>query len=148
MSRPTADRLADEAGRCLAERKAEGAWQGLHDRALTYLTRLSTQQLGAPVIACLDLARDDGPLLEQAARALAIRAAGNLDAVAHMMLAYPTHGPDARVDRLVAGQRLLPVFRHVEVGDAQEWPDHDFVLGRTSRSRLAALPSAPAASAA
>lgn len=75
MSRPTADRLADEAAQCLAEWKADASWQGLRDLALAHLTRWPTL-LGTPVIACLDLASDGGPLLDEAARALAIKAAG------------------------------------------------------------------------
>lgn len=77
MNQPTADRLADEAAQCLAEWKADASWQDLRDRALTHLTRWPTL-LGTPVISCLDLTRDGGPLLEQAARALAIKAAGHI----------------------------------------------------------------------
>lgn len=68
---------------------------------------------------------------------------GDTGAVAPTVLAYPTHGPDARVDWLVASRHLLPAFRHVEVIDAQDLSDHNIVLGRVSRSRLAALLSAP-----
>lgn len=77
MSRPTPDRLADEASQCLTEWKADASWQDLRERALAHLTRWPAL-LGAPVIACLDLARDGGPLLEQAARAMAIKAAGHI----------------------------------------------------------------------
>ncbi|WP_433892727.1 hypothetical protein [Streptomyces sp. CA-111067] len=73
---------------------------------------------------------------------------GDTGAVAPTMLAYPTHGPDARVDWLVTSRHLLPVFHHVEVIDAQHLSDHNIVLARASRSRLAALLAAPAASAA
>ncbi|WNI18725.1 hypothetical protein [Actinacidiphila sp. ITFR-21] len=64
---------------------------------------------------------------------------GDTGAAAPTMLAYPTHGPDARVDWLVACHHLLPVFHHVEVIDAQNISDQNIVLARTSRGRLKAL---------
>jgi hypothetical protein len=64
------------------------------------------------------------------------------------MLACPTHGPDARVDWLVASRHLLPVFHDVQVIDAQDFSDHNIVIARASRSQLAAMLSDPADAAA
>jgi len=74
MSRPTADRLADEAHQCLAQWKGDDAWKALLGGALAHLTRWPTM-LGTPVVDRLDLSRDGRPLLEEGARALAIKAA-------------------------------------------------------------------------
>lgn len=79
-----------------------------------------------------------------------LRTAGLVDIAAHLaqtrdaavaptMLACDTHGPDARVDWLVASRHILPVFHRLDVIDAQDISDHNLVLARASRTELAAL---------
>lgn len=98
--------------------------------------------------------------MDQVPHAL-LHAAGIVDIAAHLaqatddtepvkptMLAYDTHGPDARVDWLVASRHLLPGFHHVEVVDAQHLSDHNIVLARASRTALASLLSGLAITAA
>jgi hypothetical protein len=64
------------------------------------------------------------------------------------MLAYPSYGPDARVDWLCASRQLLPVFHDVRVVDAQDLSDHNIVIARASRTQLAAMLCDPTLTAA
>lgn len=81
-----------------------------------------------------------------------LHTAGLIDIAAHLspaprmshtvdptMLAYDTHGPDARVDWLVASRAIVPVFYDVEVIDTQDISDHNLVVGRARRSELARM---------
>jgi len=64
---------------------------------------------------------------------------GGADRLDPTMLASETHGPDARVDWLMASHQLLPVFTQVAVIDARDISDHNLVIANASASGLAQL---------
>lgn len=74
MSRTTVHHLADEAHQCLALWKADESWRALQKHALLHLSRWPGL-LGAAAVEQLDLSHDGAPLLEEGARALAIKTA-------------------------------------------------------------------------
>lgn len=65
--------------------------------------------------------------LQDVARHLAVTA-GDTAAVARTVDASPTHGPDARIDRIYASKELLPAVRKVEVIDMKGLSDHHTVV--------------------
>lgn len=112
MSRPTADRLADQAHHFQTQWKSDASWTALQNHALSHLTRWPGL-LGATVVERLDLARDGAPLLEEAARALAIKAAANALADDDLPGALPVAIPvEEAVHALTAHRDLLWRITH------------------------------------
>lgn len=104
---PLAEELAGHAGQILPQWTADAQWAELTAAARLHLIRWTTMT-GTQVIDRLDLASDAGPLLDEAARALAMSAA----AVQHRgpdlahQLAFPWPVQEA-IDALLVQADLL-----------------------------------------
>ncbi|MGW2652156.1 endonuclease/exonuclease/phosphatase family protein [Streptomyces sp. NPDC001478] len=80
--------------------------------------------------------------LQDVARHLA-ETTGDTSAVAPTVDACDTHGPDARIDRIYASERLLPAVRKVQVVDMTGLSDHHTVVVSLDRDTLAHILNNP-----
>lgn len=106
-AQPMADRLADDARRCLTEWRADRCWEPLQAAALAHLRRWPSMT-GLPVIDRLDLDSDTEPLLEEAGRALAIKAAAYINAGDALPAMLPVAAPvEEALHALIAQVAML-----------------------------------------
>jgi hypothetical protein len=120
-----AERLAGDAHQCLTEWKSDGSWAVLTMHAQAHLMRWPSL-LGASLVEGLHLSRDSRPLLEEAARALAIKAAAYI------------HGSDDLPD-------LLPVAVPVEEAVHALTAQVDLLRAITDRAGVRIIHRTPAA---